>query len=72
MAPPPLDLYDWNPADDLAGYAALSTAPPEGSIVICLDEMEPESAKSTPGNWLVRAQTQAQAAGAVRAAERAR
>jgi DDE superfamily endonuclease len=40
--------------------------------VICLDEMEPKSAKSTPGNWLVRAQTQAQAAGGVRAAERAR
>jgi DDE superfamily endonuclease len=40
--------------------------------VICLDEMGPESAKSTPGTRLVRAQAQDQADGTVRPAERAR
>jgi transposase len=39
--------------------------------VICLDEMGPERAKSTPGNRLVRAQAQDQADGTVRPAERA-
>jgi DDE superfamily endonuclease len=31
----------------------LYTAPPEGSVVVCLDEMGPESAKSFPGPRLV-------------------
>ncbi len=31
----------------------LSTAPPADSVVICLDEMGPESAKSFPGQRLV-------------------
>jgi len=31
----------------------LYTAPPEGSVVVCLDEMGPESAKSFPGQRLV-------------------
>lgn len=32
----------------------LYTTPPAGSVVICLDEMGPESAKSHPGHALVR------------------
>src|SRR5918912_2552292 len=32
----------------------LYTAPPEGSVVVCLDEMGPLSAKSYPGRDLVR------------------
>jgi hypothetical protein len=39
--------------------------------VICLDAMGPESAKSTRGQRLVRAQAQDQANGTVRPAERA-
>jgi transposase len=39
--------------------------------VICLDEMGPESAKSTLGQRLVRAQAQEQADGTLRPAERA-
>jgi transposase len=31
----------------------LSTTPPSGSVVVCLDEMGPESAKSFPGRELV-------------------
>jgi hypothetical protein len=42
----------------------LYTAPPEGSIVICLDEMGPESAKSFPGQQLVHAEPQPVAGGA--------
>jgi transposase len=34
----------------------LYTAPPPGSVVICLDEMGPESAKSFPGQQLVGAE----------------
>jgi transposase len=33
---------------------SLYTAPPVGSVVVCLDEMGPESAKSFPGQRLVR------------------
>ena len=33
---------------------ALYTAPPEGGIVVCLDEMGPESARTFPGRALVR------------------
>jgi hypothetical protein len=33
---------------------ALYTAPPEGSVVVCLDEMGPEAAKSFPGRAVVR------------------
>jgi hypothetical protein len=33
----------------------LYTAPPPGSVVVCLDEMGPESAKSFPGHQPVRA-----------------
>lgn len=36
----------------------LYTAPPEGSIVICLDEMGPLSVKSYPGRQPVRAVSQ--------------
>src|ERR1051325_6124922 len=32
----------------------LYTAPPEGSVVVCLDEMGPNSAKSYPGRRLVK------------------
>jgi hypothetical protein len=38
MAPPPLDLYDWNPADDLAGYAALELISIYG--ILCLRRKE--------------------------------
>ncbi len=37
---------------------ALYTAAPEGSVVVCLDEMGPESAKSFPGQQLVHAAPQ--------------
>jgi transposase len=37
---------------------ALYTAPPEGSVVVCLDEMGPESAKSFPGRQLVPTEPQ--------------
>src|SRR5215203_534119 len=39
----------------------LSTAPPESSIVVCLDEMGPVSAKSYPGRGLVRSHPHPQA-----------
>jgi transposase len=50
----------------------LYTAPPPGSVVICLDEMGPESAKSFPGKLLVHAQASAQQDGSLRPAERVR
>jgi hypothetical protein len=34
----------------------LDTAPPPGSVVVCLDERGPESAKSVPGQQLVAIQ----------------
>jgi hypothetical protein len=37
------------------GIERLYTQPPEGSVVVCLDEMGPESAKSFPGQQLVPA-----------------
>ena len=33
----------------------LYTAPPAGSVVVCLDEMGPQASKSYPGQHLVRA-----------------
>ena len=33
----------------------LYTAPPAGSVVVCLDEMGPQASKSYPGQQLVRA-----------------
>jgi hypothetical protein len=50
----------------------LYTAPPEGSVVVCLDEMGPESAKSFPGQRLVRAEPRQTPDGQTRPAERAR
>src|SRR4030095_8903612 len=41
----------------------LYTAPPAGSLVVCLDEMGPLSAKSYPGQALVRTAATAQPAG---------
>jgi hypothetical protein len=32
----------------------LYTAPPEGGVVVCLDEMVPQSAKSCPGRRVVK------------------
>jgi hypothetical protein len=32
----------------------LYTAPPEGSLVVCLDEMGPQSARSYPGRRVVK------------------
>ncbi len=37
----------------------LYTAPPAGSLVVNLDEMGPESAKSFPGHRVVRLETTA-------------
>ncbi len=50
----------------------LYTAPPQGAVVICLDEMGPESAKSFPGQQLVHAQPRPEAGGPVQPAERAK
>jgi transposase len=50
----------------------LDTAPPEGSVVVCLDEMGPQSARSYPGRQPVRAEPQPADGGAARPAERAR
>jgi transposase len=47
---------------------SLYTEPPPGSVVVCLDEMGPESAKSFPGQQSVRAIPAAESA---RPAERA-
>jgi transposase len=49
----------------------LDTAPPEGSVVVGLDEMGPESARSFPGQQLVRAEPGTGAEGSDRPAERA-
>jgi transposase len=40
----------------------LSTTPPRGSAVVCLDEMGPQAAKSFPGQELVRTVTEGQRA----------
>ena len=50
----------------------LYTRPSTGSVVVCLDEMGPESAKSFPGQQLVHAQPQSDAQGQLQPAERAR
>jgi len=52
--------------------ATLDQAPPDESVVICLDEMGPEAAKSFPGRELVHAQPQPQADGEPAPAERAK
>src|SRR5512135_2696571 len=51
---------------------ALYTAPPQGSVVVDLDEMGPESAKSFPGQQLVHAAPQPDADGQVEPAGRAK
>jgi hypothetical protein len=50
----------------------LYTKPPEGSVVVCLDEMGPESAKSFPGQQPVHAEPQPEREGRVPVAERAK
>jgi transposase len=50
----------------------LYTSPPQGSVVICLDEMGPQSAKSFPGQQVVRAESRSDPQGQDRPAERAR
>lgn len=50
----------------------LYTHPPQGSVVVCLDEMGPESAKSFPGQQLVLAPSPSETEGAVPPAERAK
>jgi transposase len=50
----------------------LYTAPPQRSVVINLDEMGPEAAKSFRGKQLVRAQAQRESAGAGQGAQRAK
>lgn len=51
---------------------ALYTAPPEGSAVVCLDEMGPQAAKSYPGQQPVRTAPKAEGHGGRRPAGRAR
>ena len=51
---------------------ALYTQPPAGSVVVCLDEMGPESATTFPGQQLVHAAPQRDAEGQSHRAERAR
>jgi transposase len=51
---------------------ALYTAPPQGSVVVCLDEMGPQSAKSFPGQQPVHAAPRPGADGQVQPAERAK
>jgi transposase len=41
----------------------LYTSPPAGSVVVCLDEMGPEAAKSFPGRQVVRAEPRAEGEG---------
>ena len=43
----------------------LYTAPPEGSVVVCLDEMGPESAKSFRGQRAIRTEPRDDAEGRV-------
>jgi transposase len=50
----------------------LYAGPPQGSVVVCLDEMGPQSAKSFPGQRLVRAERAPDPEGRGRPAERAR
>jgi len=50
----------------------LYTAPPEGSVVVCLDEMGPQSARSFPGPQPVRIEPADRTDGAGRPAGRAR
>jgi transposase len=50
---------------------ALYTTPPEGGVVLCRDEMGPESAKSFPGQQLVHAASPPDAGGQAQPAERA-
>ena len=50
----------------------LYTSTPQGSVVVCLDEMGPQSAKSFPGQQLVRAEPKGEAGGQRRPAGRAR
>jgi transposase len=50
----------------------LYTTPPEGSVVVCLDEMGPEAAKSFPGQQLVSAEPRAGADGPAHPAGRAK
>jgi hypothetical protein len=49
----------------------LDTAPPEGSVVICLDELGPQAAKSYPGQQPVHAKPRPQPDSSVSPAERA-
>jgi hypothetical protein len=51
---------------------ALSTKPPEGSVVVCLDEMGPQAARSYPGREPVRTEPGDEADGGRRPAGRAR
>ena len=51
---------------------SLYTAPPEGSVVVCLDEMGPQSARSFPGQRPVHAEPRPSVEGQGQPAERAR
>lgn len=50
---------------------SLSTAPPQGSVVVALDEMGPQSARSSPGQQPVHAEPRPGAEGQAPPAERA-
>ena len=49
--------------------AALYTAPPEGSAVVCLDELGPQAPKATPGQELVHSEPGVEPDGTPRPAE---
>jgi hypothetical protein len=61
----------WPPFSEKGGIATHSTAPPDGSAVVCRDQMEPESAKRHHGMAVVRAVSTDQPDGTTTPAERA-
>jgi transposase len=59
-------------AEKRGALERLYTQPPEGSVVVCLDEMGPQAPKATPGQEVVRAEPRVEPEGAPRPAERAK
>jgi transposase len=59
-------------AEKRGALERLYTQPPEGSVVVCLDEMGPQAPKATPGQELVRSEPGVEPDGTPRPAERAK
>jgi transposase len=59
-------------AEKRGALERLYTQPPEGAVVVCLDEMGPQAPKATPGQELVRAEPEIRPDGTPRPAERAK